>query len=69
MVIYVRYSVRRILCSQCPHIHLVWCVNDPTDVLLEECWFAPPQLYFTCYLRPRDGRSVTRVARTISKFS
>ena len=38
-------------------------LDDPTDVPLEECLFALPQLYFTCYLRPRartrDGRSPT----------
>ena len=34
--------------------------SDPTEVPLEERWFALPQLYFTCYLRPRDhGRSPT----------
>ena len=33
-------------------------LDDPTDVPLEECWFAP-QLYFNCYLRPRNGRSPT----------
>ena len=31
-------------------------LDDLTDVPLEECWFAWPQLYFTCYLRSRDGR-------------
>ena len=34
-------------------------LEDPMDIPLEECWFALPQLYFTCYLRPRDGRSPT----------
>ena len=40
-------SVCRILCSQCPHIHLSWTVTThrPTDVPLEECWSARPQLY------------------------
>ncbi len=23
---------------------------------LEDCWFARPELYFTCYLRPKNGR-------------
>ena len=51
-------------------------LDDPMDIPLEKCWFARPPLYFTCYLRPRDGRSpcetrqeaVARMARTISKF-
>ncbi len=28
--------------------------ND--DVPLEDCWYARPQLLFTCYLRPTGGR-------------
>ena len=30
--------------------------EDHHDVPLEDCWFARPQLYFTCYLRPTNGR-------------
>ena len=34
-----------------------YCIEeDPNDVLLEECWYARPQLLFTCYLRPKGGR-------------
>ena len=57
MVIRDIYSVRRIRCSPCPNFHLFWSLDDSTYVLLEECWFALPQLFFTCYLRPRDGNS------------
>jgi hypothetical protein len=30
--------------------------DDPADVPLEDCWYARPQLIFTCHLRPADGR-------------
>ena len=29
----------------------------PQDVPLEDCWYARPQLLFTCYLRPKHGRA------------
>ena len=32
---------------------------DPSDIPLEKCWFALPQLYFTFRLRPKKGRSPT----------
>ena len=36
----------------------LFVLDDPTDVPLEESWFAWPQLCFTCYhLRSRDGKS------------
>ena len=66
MVIPDLCSVRRILCLLCglsvPQYSFV--LADPTDVPLEECCFARPQLYFPpCYLRVklrhRDGRSPT----------
>ena len=34
-------------------------LDDPSEVPLGECWFALPQIYFTCYLGPRDGRLPT----------
>ena len=30
--------------------------DDPADVPLEDCWYARPQLFFTCHLRPAGGR-------------
>jgi hypothetical protein len=30
--------------------------EDHHDVALEECWFARPQLFFKCCLRPKHGR-------------
>ena len=30
--------------------------EDRHDVPLEDCWYARPQLFFTCALRPRGGR-------------
>ena len=35
----------------------IFVLDNPTDCPLEECWFAVPQPYLTCYFRPRDGRS------------
>ncbi len=33
------------------------CIEeDHHDVALEDCWFARPQLFFKCCLRPKDGR-------------
>ena len=31
-------------------------IEDHSDVPLEYCWYARPQLYFTCHLRPIGGR-------------
>jgi hypothetical protein len=39
-------------------------LEDPTDVPLEECWIASPQLFFTCFLRPADGRRPKRAMDT-----
>ena len=51
-------SVCRILCSQCPHIFLSWTTQQTSLLKSVVCRdFALPQLSFTCYLRPRDGRS------------
>ena len=34
-----------------------YCIEeDRHDVALEDCWFARPQLFFRCCLRPKDGR-------------
>ncbi len=34
-----------------------FCIEeDRHDVPLEDCWYASPQLFFTCVLRPKDGR-------------
>ena len=34
-----------------------YCIEEvPQDVPLEECWYARPQLLFTCFLRPQGGR-------------
>jgi len=30
--------------------------EDRHDVPLQDCWYARPQLFFTCILRPKDGR-------------
>ena len=35
-----------------------YCIEEvPQDVHLEDCWYARPQLLFTCYLRPKHGRA------------
>ena len=35
-----------------------YCIEeDSYDVPLEDCWYARPQLLFTCYLRPKDVRA------------
>ena len=34
-----------------------FCIEaDRHDVPLEDCWYASPQLFFTCVLQPKDGR-------------
>jgi hypothetical protein len=34
-----------------------YCIEeDRHDVPLEDCWYARPQLFFKCTLRPKDGR-------------
>ena len=34
-----------------------YCIEeDRHDVALEDCWFARPQLFFKCCLRPKHGR-------------
>jgi hypothetical protein len=34
-----------------------YCIDEVfEDVPLDDCWFACPQLLFTCYLRPKGGR-------------
>ena len=54
---YKQYSQDTLLTV--PPYPFVQDCDNPTDVPPEECWFARPQLYLTCYLRPRDGRSPT----------
>jgi len=39
-------------------------LDDPSEVPLEECWMARPQLFFTCFLRPVDGRPPKRAMDT-----
>ena len=35
-----------------------YCIEEENDdVPLEDCWYARPQLLFTCYLRPKGGRT------------
>jgi hypothetical protein len=31
-------------------------LEDPSEVPLKERWVASPKLFFTCHLRPTDGR-------------
>ncbi len=34
-----------------------YCIEeDSHDVALEDCWFARPQLFFNCCLRPKHGK-------------
>ena len=34
-----------------------YCIEeDRLDVALEDCWYARPQLFFKCYMRPKHGR-------------
>jgi hypothetical protein len=34
-----------------------FCIEeDRHNVPLEDCWYASPQHFFTCVLRPKDGR-------------
>ena len=34
-----------------------YCIEeDRHDVPLEDCWYARPQLFFTCVMRPKNGR-------------
>ncbi len=34
-----------------------YCIQEVNDnVLFEDCWYARPQLFFTCYLRPNGER-------------
>ena len=51
----------RMLCSPSPIS--VRC-GEPSDALLEKCWVVRPQLFFTCHLRPRNGRPQKRANLT-----
>ena len=31
-------------------------LEDPANVPLEDAWYARPQLFFSCWFRPADGR-------------
>ena len=34
-----------------------YCIEeDRLDVDLEDCWYARPQLFFKCHLRPKNAR-------------
>jgi len=33
-----------------------YTLEDPADVPLEDAWYARPQLFFSCWFRPADGR-------------
>ncbi len=33
-----------------------YCIEEVQDVPLEDCWYAHPQLFFTCCLHPRNAR-------------
>ena len=44
-----------------PHLFVT---GDPSEVPLEECWMASPQLFFTCFLRPVGGRPPKRAKDT-----
>ena len=35
-------------------------LQDPSDVPIAECWYARPQLFFNCNVRPKDGRPPSR---------
>lgn len=35
-------------------------LQDPLDVPIGDCWYARPQLFFTCHVRPKHGRQPTR---------
>jgi hypothetical protein len=40
-----------------PYPYCIQCIEeDRHDVALEDCWFARPQLFFKCCLRPKHGR-------------
>ena len=39
-------------------------LQDPSDVPIAECWYARPQLFFTCNVRPKDGRPPSRANYT-----
>ncbi len=39
-----------------PYPYCIMIEEDRIDVPLEDCWYARPQLLFTCHLRPKDGR-------------
>ena len=33
-----------------------YTLEDPADVPLEDAWYARPELFFSCWFRPADGR-------------
>ncbi len=37
-----------------------YILKDPLDVSLEDAWYALPQLFFTCWFRPKDGRPTSQ---------
>ena len=39
------------------YYRLSWSIEeDPHNTPLKNCWYARPQLFFKCALRPKDGR-------------
>jgi len=40
-------------------------LEDPPNVPLEDAWYARPQLFFTCWFRPMDGRPPSQGNYTI----
>ena len=46
-----------ILARYCSHrVPVSLCLRWPLGCPVDQCWYARPQLYFTCYLRPAGGR-------------
>ena len=68
----------RILVGYCCHLSLLvtvvtvppyypYALDDPSDVPLDQCWYACPQLsqlLFACHLPPRHGRLPKRISYT-----
>ena len=60
MVVSDIFRVHRILCSQCPHIHLSRTVTTQRTSLFKIVGLPCPScIHFTSCLRPRDGGSPT----------
>ena len=44
--------------------HYPFTLQNTLDVPMAECWYAHPQLFFTCNVRPKDCRPPTRANYT-----